>query len=355
LACLTQKGEEITDMECKKEVFNTERMMANDFRSDTTLKEACKDDAATYCADVDPGMGRMHECLRTHRSQLKPECAAEELKLNIIQAADIRLRPGVYKECSEEIAVYCKKVQPGKGRLYRCLQNNMGKVDFSDMCRRKLDDKQSRQQSYYKLDFGVRSACSKDVTKSCQAENSGDHGQAAVLKCLVSKIDQLESPGCAKEVSRSVRMALWQFRKGAALTNVCDMDVETGCPNSSRNVGVVGQCLANLVATHKPVSEACTHIINVAAPADVKTMFDDEMTTAAVVHKVEEIERAAGMQAAFMQKDASGNNSITLTGWVALASLSALVVVIVSGSVYAYRKYTGQDKPYTLVVKGGDV
>jgi len=50
-----------------------------------------------------------------------------------------------------------------------------------------------------------------------------------------------------------------------------------------------------------------------------------------------------------------GAGIITLTGWVALAALVSLVVVVVGGIVFAYRKFAGLDKPYTIVTKQGDV
>jgi len=71
-----------------------EKIMANDVRADAVLQKACNTDISTLCADVEPGKGRVHECLRNHRDKLSKLCAAEELKLNIIQSSDIRLRPG---------------------------------------------------------------------------------------------------------------------------------------------------------------------------------------------------------------------------------------------------------------------
>ena len=55
----------------------------------------------------------MHQCLRDQRDKLTENCRREELKLNIIQSRDIRLRPKLNKLCSEEIAVFCKDVKPG--------------------------------------------------------------------------------------------------------------------------------------------------------------------------------------------------------------------------------------------------
>ncbi len=64
------------------------------------------------CA-VCAGEGRVHQCLRDNFQKLTDGCRKEELKLNIIQSRDVRLRPKLNKACSEEIAVYCKDVEKG--------------------------------------------------------------------------------------------------------------------------------------------------------------------------------------------------------------------------------------------------
>ena len=63
------------------------------------------------------GEGRVHQCLRDNFQKLTDSCRKEELKLNIIQSRDVRLRPKLNKACSEEIAVYCKDVEKGKACL----------------------------------------------------------------------------------------------------------------------------------------------------------------------------------------------------------------------------------------------
>ena len=74
---------------------------------------------------------------------------------------------------------------------------------------------------------------------------------------------------------------------------------------------------------------------------DAKALFDGEMTTAAVVSKVEEIEKKAGLMAAFIKNDkTSGSSMVTLTGWIALAAMAALIVVLISGVVFAYADHT---------------
>ncbi len=50
-----------------------------------------------------------------------------------------------------------------------------------------------------------------------------------------------------------------------------------------------------------------------------------------------------------------GAGIITLTGWVALAALVSLVIVVVGSIVLAYRRWAGLDKPQVVVTKQGDV
>lgn len=95
----------------------------------------CRD--LQFCPEIDAGGGRVHKCLLEHKSQLSTACAAQEDKLSQIQSADVRLNPG-FKACSEEMAVYCKGTEPGRGRMFRCLQSNLGKVDFSSQCREQV-------------------------------------------------------------------------------------------------------------------------------------------------------------------------------------------------------------------------
>jgi len=40
-------------------------------------------------------------------------CRDREMKLNILQARDVHLRPALQAACSEELAVFCQDVQPG--------------------------------------------------------------------------------------------------------------------------------------------------------------------------------------------------------------------------------------------------
>ncbi len=38
------------------------------------VREACKDDFAKYCPNIEPGGGRIRDCMREHRAELSQTC-----------------------------------------------------------------------------------------------------------------------------------------------------------------------------------------------------------------------------------------------------------------------------------------
>jgi Golgi apparatus protein 1 len=49
-------------------------MGVQDFRTDMQLAEACRPDVERFCKTVEPGEGRVHNCLRENYGQLSPAC-----------------------------------------------------------------------------------------------------------------------------------------------------------------------------------------------------------------------------------------------------------------------------------------
>lgn len=43
---------------------------------------------------------------------------------------------------------------------------------------------------------------------------------------------------CQSEMSRAVRLALWDYKPGAAFTAACDADVDSQCPRVGACMGV---------------------------------------------------------------------------------------------------------------------
>ena len=73
-----------------------------------------------------------------------------------------------------------------------------------------------------------------DVDTYCAEAKNKVRGTGAVLMCLVDNFRKV-SEGCQSEMSRAVRIALWDYKPGAGLTMACDSDVTSQCPKVSRH------------------------------------------------------------------------------------------------------------------------
>ncbi|KAG2435442.1 hypothetical protein HYH02_011942 [Chlamydomonas schloesseri] len=357
LQCLQDKQDNITSQACQDEVFYYELMEVTDFRNDVILAEACRGDVEMYCKDVEPGEGRVHQCLRYNRDKLTEQCRNEEMKLAALEYRDIRLRPKLNKLCSEEKAVYCKDTKPGKARVIKCLMENMAQPNFGEECKEELQKREDMMKSDYRYDIGVFSNCEGDVDMYCKEAKSKLRGNATVLKCLVDNFKSLAEQ-CQSEMSRAVRLALWDYKPGAALTTACDADVEEQCPRGVRSragaiftIGAVGRCLSKSLVEGKRLASKCRALVLAAAPKDARVYFDHPESTSALIQKIAQVQQAAGLESVLVDADSS---TVTVTGWVALACIISLIVVFVGGAVMLYKRLVGAEKPHTLHIKSGD-
>ena len=86
---------------------------ADNYLLDAPLAAACHDDVVAHCSDVQPGQGRVHECLRAIPNALSPACKEAELSAEAREAEDIRLKPQLLEACQASGAQLCADVEPG--------------------------------------------------------------------------------------------------------------------------------------------------------------------------------------------------------------------------------------------------
>ncbi|KAF6266246.1 hypothetical protein COO60DRAFT_1470052 [Scenedesmus sp. NREL 46B-D3] len=360
LQCLQDKQDNVTSPACQEEVFYYQLMEVTDFRNDVILAEACRADVDKYCKDVEPGEGRVHTCLRHNTNFLSPACAAEESKLQALEYRDIRLKPKLAKVCSEERAVYCKNVKPGKARVISCLMEAMAQPNFGAECRTELQQRQKAVKNDYRYDIGVMTGCRRDIDEYCAEEKTKLRGNATVLRCLVENFEKT-GDSCQNEMSRAVRFALWDYQTGQALTRECDADVDAFCPKGAKarpggmfTIGAVGRCLSKALVQAKSLAPKCRQLVLAAAPKDSRVYLQYPESTSALIQKVAELQRAAGMESVLVDPYRRDGGNVTVTGWVALACIVSLILVSVGGMVMLVRRMTGVDKPHTHYVKSGD-
>lgn len=91
--------------------------------------EACQADAQKFCPGIAPGNGAIHRCLKRHEAELSPACAK-------FQAA-VRDKIKVFVQaCSSDIKTHCRDIEPGGGRVVQCLKAN--RPALTDTCKAQL-------------------------------------------------------------------------------------------------------------------------------------------------------------------------------------------------------------------------
>ena len=114
------------------------------------VKKACSADIKSFCPKVSPGEGRLVLCMMAHEEQLSDLCFNAALDIadgvelavsNIARAANV---------CQADIDKICGNVEPGEGRIARCLVDNKPKL--AKACRAEV------------VSFEVRMAPADDAT-----------------------------------------------------------------------------------------------------------------------------------------------------------------------------------------------
>ena len=102
------------------------------------LIAACQSDIEQYCSQVTPGEGRILQCMAAHEDKISGQC-----EYAFYQAASLLEQISVAinylaQECKTEIQTLCSDVEPGEGRILECLDKQPEKVGAA--CKQAIAD-----------------------------------------------------------------------------------------------------------------------------------------------------------------------------------------------------------------------
>ena len=103
-----------------------------------TVLEGCQKEFETYCKNVTPGEGRLLACLFAYEDKLSARCEYSLYDAAAQLERAVTALTYVANECKDDLKAYCSAVQPGEGRLLNCLDKQQGKL--TKRCSQSLKD-----------------------------------------------------------------------------------------------------------------------------------------------------------------------------------------------------------------------
>lgn len=108
------------------------------------------------------------------------------------------------------------------------------------------------------------------------------------------------------------------------------------------------------VATDAKLSDKCFVLADIAEPPNMKKAFESSLSFALLKDQLEKIETVTGLQTVTRDNRNGEAQGVSLTGWMALLGISAMIVLVAYGLFTAYKRFRGvPERDYTLVVKQG--
>ena len=103
-----------------------------------TVANGCKMEIEKYCSQVTPGQGRILACLYAHEDKLSAKCEYALYDAAVQLERAVAALSYVANECNADLEKYCESIEPGKGRLLDCLDKHDKQV--SKRCKQAIKD-----------------------------------------------------------------------------------------------------------------------------------------------------------------------------------------------------------------------
>lgn len=92
---------------------------------------ACAEDVAKFCKDVQPGQGRILKCMKEHENELSAGCKEHVAQMK-------QHRQEFREACDDDIVRLCGNVKYGGGMMLKCLKQNEN--ELTPQCKAKLQE-----------------------------------------------------------------------------------------------------------------------------------------------------------------------------------------------------------------------
>eukprot|EP00750_Incisomonas_marina_P032420 INCI9171.2.p1 GENE.INCI9171.2~~INCI9171.2.p1 ORF type:complete len:1203 (-),score=175.25 INCI9171.2:2294-5902(-) len=270
---------------------------ALDLNVDRRKRDACSSDVQRLCAEVPYQGGRLNQCLFDHVDKLSTACNRVMTQLMHEEIMALDVLPVVQDACHTQLRQYCRDVEPGEGRLFECLVKKRTGKAFDNRCQAALFSQQVLASEDVRFNAPLYKSCQESIPRLCadalpadgwrwmnddnSVASAGDstndgsdtggladlHGK--VLNCLIRRRDQITSfarePGnrrqeakfaqatqCRSHVAEAMKQIASDLRLNPELHESCFDDQKYFCASIKPGMGSVHACLRAHLNLLKP-------------------------------------------------------------------------------------------------------
>ena len=97
-------------------------------------KDACSEDIAKFCQNIEPGMIALMDCLEKHENELTSGCKAYEAKMEKGKAERreiVQERMRFRQACMNDMSKFCSDANPMQGGMIKCLNDHGKEISAS--------------------------------------------------------------------------------------------------------------------------------------------------------------------------------------------------------------------------------
>lgn len=252
LSCVLDHLEDLNP-ECQSYFQRIERIAFSDFRVFSKFMTDCATDIELQkCGRLQTGselpsqQGTLN-CLQAVIDNLSDTCRHEVLHLSVFQADNIRLDHKLSAACSDDQKRFCPDIQPGSGKVYKCLVHFRMDNAMSQACHDQLGKYQKLITQNYRVSRGLVRACKEDIRQyHCRRSPPDDKDirLAKILLCLegVIRNGSKVSRDCQLEMMEHRKMLMEDYRLSPEIVSGCSDDIKKYC-NSLEAGGKTIHCL----------------------------------------------------------------------------------------------------------------
>jgi hypothetical protein len=103
-----------------------------------SVQRGCQSELAEHCKAVTPGNGRLLACLYSYQDKLSGRCEYALYDASAQLQRTVAALSYLGAECDADLESRCANIQPGEGRVLQCLKSHQ--KDLTERCGKALDD-----------------------------------------------------------------------------------------------------------------------------------------------------------------------------------------------------------------------